>query len=342
MSQSALAEAVGLDPTMISKVEKGRRRLDALELSRVAKALSVPMRLLLERRPEVLSRRAVPLADDSDTALARESERMDLTLASWLGDIRQLLALGTLRSPARTSYSASVASAADARLAATWLRGHMRLGLEPVDSMMSLCEKAGQLLLLADLPGDGVSAIDGDIAAAVVSLRGEPGRRRATAAHELGHFLLGDEYSSDLGVSASRAERETIVDAFAAELLLPVQAVAAATGDGAVRTRLVRIAAVYRVSWSLALRQAESADLIDATERRRLSQSTPTRVEFRQAVGWAPEHDLESVRVPPSYADAVINAWRQNLITTTRAAELMHGQISEADLPPRDDLDAFA
>jgi hypothetical protein len=29
-----------------------------------------------------------------------------------------------------------------------------------------------------------------------------------------------------------------------------------------------------------------------------------------EALGWAPQPDLASIRVPPSYAQAVIEAWR--------------------------------
>jgi hypothetical protein len=86
---------------------------------------------------------------------------------------------------------------------------------------MTACERMGLFVAVVDLPGEGASILDGDLAAAVVSRLGDPGRRRATAAHELGHVLLGDEYSSDLGVHASRASREAVIDAFAAELLLP-------------------------------------------------------------------------------------------------------------------------
>jgi Zn-dependent peptidase ImmA (M78 family) len=88
---------------------------------------------------------------------------------------------------------------------------------------MDFCERAGQFVLVTEVPGDGASVVDGNIAAAVISLRGDHGRRRATAAHELGHLVVGDEYSSDLGVHASRDVREAVIDAFAAELLLPTQ-----------------------------------------------------------------------------------------------------------------------
>ena len=46
-----------------------------------------------------------------------------------------------------------------------------------------------------------------------------------------------------------------------------------------------------------------------------------------------PQPDLESIRVPPGYAHAVVEAWRRGRITATRAVELMHGQITLADLP---------
>jgi hypothetical protein len=58
-----------------------------------------------------------------------------------------------------------------------------------------------------------------------------------------------------------------------------------------------------------------------------------------EAVGWVPQPDLESIRVPPGYAHAVIEAWRQGLLTRTRAVELMHGQISDMDLPDRNEAD---
>jgi hypothetical protein len=125
-------------------------------------------------------------------------------------------------------------------------------------------------------------------------------------------------------------------------LLLPTEALAKTRKDRPLdRQGLIRLAADYRTSWSLTLRQAERANLISAAERRKLNQSTPTKVEFQEALGWAPQPDLEAVRVPPRYADAAMTAWRQDLITTPRLVDLMHGQVSATDLPPRDDLDVL-
>ena len=340
LSQGELGELVGLDRTMIAKIESGNRRVDAFEITRLASTLRVPMDYLLEPQPRVLSRRTEVIAEDSDTEVARESQRLEVALAAWLRELRLLIGFGQLRPQKLLIYPEPVASPAAARAAALWARTQLRFETGPIDSLVEFCERAGQYVLVTELPGDGASLVDGDVAAAVVSVRGDPGRRRATAAHELGHLVLGDEYSSDLGVHASRAEREALIDAFAAELLLPTGVVAAGPGnDTRSREWLIRLAADYRTSWSLALRQAEHAGVLATRDRQRWSQSRPTRAEFLEAVGWAPQPDLESIRVPPRYAHAVMQAWRDSLVTSARAVELMHGQIELADLPIRDEPD---
>lgn len=338
MSQTGLAHEVGLDRTMLVKIEAGKRRVDALELARFASVLGVPMEHLLEDRPLVLSRRT-QLVDAAEGEDARHWYQLEAKLLQWRQDVQQLVDLGLLIPNRPKLYPLEVADAEAARDAARWLRQDLDNHLEPVTTMMAACEQAGQLVLIADCPGEGASLVDGDIAVAVVSRTGDPGRRRATAAHELGHLVLGDEYSSDLGVAASREDREKAIDAFAAELLLPGEVlIKQYPGDSdAVRTWLVGLAAKYRTSWSMAVRQATCAGLIDEAAARRLRSNNPTRAELMESLGWAPQVDLESVTVPPSYAHAVMEAWSQDLVTSDRAVELMHGQISMEDLPPRDD-----
>ncbi|MFF3855047.1 helix-turn-helix domain-containing protein [Micromonospora sp. NPDC002575] len=340
LSQQDLASAVGLDRTMLAKVEAGTRRLDGLELARLSRVLRVSMDYLIEPRPAVLSRRAAPVTEEVGTDAARAAERLEIALVEWLRDVRQLVGLGVLRTRPPLRYPGTVTAEDQARQAAQWLRRECGIDDGPIDSIVEVCERAGQWTLVTNLPGDGASLIEADLAVAVVSTSGDPGRRRATAAHELGHLIIGDEYSSDLGVSASRTHRESAIDAFAAELLLPVQVLAAArNADRMTRDQLVGYAARYRTSWLLALRQAEQAKAIDASTRRLWSQNRPTRAEFMEALGWVPQPDLASVRVPPTYAHAVMGALRTGRITRTRAVELMHGQITEPDLPDDDDLE---
>ncbi|QSB16694.1 helix-turn-helix domain-containing protein [Natronosporangium hydrolyticum] len=338
LSQDELAREVALDRTMIAKIEAGSRRIDAMELIRIAGALDVPVDYLLEPRPSVISHRADLLADDSDTEFDRSAQRLEVVLTGWLRDIRQMVDGGSLRPSPPVHYPGRIETQADGREAARWLRRVRKIDNEPIESLLDFNERSGQYVLVTPLEGDGASLIEGDLAVAVVSASGNPGRRRATAAHELGHLVLGDEYATDLAVHLSRDDREAVVNAFAAELLLPASAFGArGDSDARIREELVGLAARYRTSWSLALRQAEQAGWLDPSTRIRWGQITPTRAEFLDAVGWAPQPDLDALRVPPGYSHAVLDAWRRDLITDARAIELLHGTIKPEDLPPRSD-----
>ncbi|WP_285703389.1 XRE family transcriptional regulator [Microtetraspora sp. NBRC 16547] len=340
LSQEQLASAMNLERTIIAKIETGVRRVDALELAKLSAVLDVPLTYFLSRPPAVISRRA-ELAEDSATDAGRQSYRLEMALAIWLADVRQLIELGQLHLSPPARCGRDVEDVEAARAVAMWARKRLDLGLGPISSLMSVCESLGQMVAVVEIPGDGASLIEDGVAVAVVSSQGDPGRRRATAAHELGHLIIGDEYSTDLGVHTSRADREQVIDAFAAELLLPIDSVRNAcrdAGEGR-RETLVRLAAGYRTSWSLAIRQALAADVIDREEAKELRRRNPTRAELMEAVGWAPQPDLQNIRVPPSYAHAVLQAWKKGMVTAPRAADLMRGQIVESDLPPRDDAD---
>lgn len=341
LTQEELGAAAGLDRTMIVKIESGNRRIDAMELVRLSSALQVPVDFLLRSTPLVLSRRTGVVTEEADTEVARESGRLDLALVAWLHEVQQLVELGVLLPGPLLKAMAPVDSQTAARELALWVRKQFGMNLEAIESLAELCERAGQYVLVTYVPGEGASVVEGDVAVAVVSLEGDPGRRRATAAHELGHLVIGDEYSSDLGVHASRADREALLDAFAAELLLPSRVLTEERGasEAISRDQLIGLAARYRTSWSLAIRQAAHAGVLSPQARRDWVRSTPTRSEFMEAVGWAPQPDLEAIRVPPRYAHAVMEAWRRGLLTATRAVELMHGQISAADLPPAAEAD---
>jgi transcriptional regulator with XRE-family HTH domain len=341
LTQEELGAKTALDRTMIVKIESGHRRIDAMELIRLSSALQVPVDFLLRPTPLVLSHRTSAMTGDVETEVARESGRLDLALVAWLHDVQQMVELGVLQPGPLLTANAVVDSEAAAKELALWVREQLDAGSEPINSLVELCERAGQYILVADVPGEGSSVVDGGIAVAVVSRRGDPGRRRATAAHELGHLVIGDEYSSDLGVHASRGEREGLLDAFAAELLLPSRVLTheRGTSEFITRDQLIGLAARYRTSWSLAIRQAAQAGVLSGQARRDWGRSSPTRSEFLEALGWAPQPDLEAVRVPPHYADAVMAAWRNGALTAARAVELLHGQISESDLPAGTEAD---
>lgn len=336
LSQGALAERVQLERSMVSKLESGARHVDAVELARIAAELDYPLSHFLSAPPAVVSRRTAEASEIGRTEESRRDYRAKAILSEWLRDVRQLMDDGVLDAPPLLRFPGEVSDSARAREAARWLREKLNRGTRPLESMAEECERAGQYVAVVRLPegSDGTSLVDGDVAVAVVNEGMEPGRRRSTAAHELGHLVLGDEYSSDMGVSASRRDREQMVDAFAAEFLLPREAAREAVARKTpeeVRSNLVGLSATYRVSWSLAVHQAMPEGGRSSEFWQQMKERRPTAAEFKDSLGWKPQPDLSKIRVSPGYASAVMRALDQKLITVTRAVEMMRGQVDPDD-----------
>jgi hypothetical protein len=204
--------------------------------------------------------------------------------------------------------------------------------------MADIAEQFGLYLAVIDADVEGASLWTDGYGVALLGGAAEPGRRRFTAAHELGHHLLQDAYHSDVGIAASRDEREGLIDAFASEFLLPsadLRSVIAAerTWD---RAALVQLSGEYRVSWSVALTSAQRAALITSDELDRLRADQPLRGDFVRIVGREPLPDLTPGTTGAAWKRAVLHAYEDGAITRERAVELLRGALSVQDLPSPD------
>jgi Zn-dependent peptidase ImmA (M78 family)/transcriptional regulator with XRE-family HTH domain len=334
LTQAQLAGRVGLERSALARVEGGSRQVDALELFRLSDVLGVPIGHFVSRPPaEIVARRSA-LADEPDLA-ARERFLLDADLEAHLRDTDWLARAGLLV-PAPAPSLGSAATPQEARELAGRARDRLAVdAVGPVGSMTEVCEAFGLFVLVVDRDADGASLRTDGFGVAVIGGRTQPGRRRFTAAHELGHHLLGDAYHSDVGVAASLDEREQVINAFAAELLLPEAAVRAVAADGDVRDRLVVLAGSYRVSWSVVVAAARRGGLLQPGESQRLRAATPRRGEFLALLASEPAEDLRLGEVGPVWRKAVLAGWQQGVLTAARAVELLHGEISVEDLPER-------
>jgi Zn-dependent peptidase ImmA (M78 family)/transcriptional regulator with XRE-family HTH domain len=341
LTQAGLADRLGLDRTALAKIESGSRQVSALELFRLADVLGLPVaHFVLRPPPAIVSRRAVVL-DEPDSA-TRSAYYLDADLAAhardaeWLVD-QGLLAVGTalLRSPGRRRVASRPEQAVEL---ARQARAALDRPVEPLGPLAGVCESFGLFVLPVDRDAEGASMSLGEYGVAVIGARREPGRRRWTAAHELGHHLLGDAYHSDVGVAASEQERESVIDAFAGEFLLPAAALDTewAAGGPDARQRLTRLAGRYRVSWSATVRAAARAGAVTRDEARVLRAETPTRGDFQEALGAEPLPDLVLGETGPAWRAAVLAAWRSGAITAPRVVELLHGDLAESELPRRE------
>lgn len=338
LSQGDLASKVGLDRTALVRIEAGDRRITALELFSLAEVLGVPLAHLVSRPPESLVSRRAALEENADAA-SRDRYRLDARLEQHGRHAEWLVGRGYLKPPVPSKSLQRgqaavdpVTLARDARTAAGTPHG-------PLGPMADVLEYLGLYLTVVDEAAEGASLLLDGFGVAVISGQVPPGRRRWTAAHELGHHLMQDEYHSDASVAASRDERERLIDQFVEELLLPTADMRDAwahLSSKSARTIMIEIAASYRLSWSAVVNRARHLGLIEPDEARRQKANAPLRGDFLVVYGSEPVPDLEVGTTGTQWRQAALAAWAQGAITAPRALDLLYGALAEDELPSRE------
>ena len=340
LSQEDLADRLGLDRTAITKIEAGRRHVSSLELARLAEVLDRPLQSFVSTPPaSIVSRRAAVVGGRNDQAsdFAIEDIARDLQV---LVDVRALSpnqAKGSLRAivPGEEGWGPEDAAATARPLIGVDARS-------PIHNLASKVECVGLFaysLALGDASSDGSYAEVDGVGVAVVNGEIDPGRRRATLAHELGHHLFGDAYSADWGTDTSATEQA--LDAFAGFLLLPRAGLGdrwqGLRADHTARQSAIIISAEFRVSWSAALRHLRHYDLITRDEKALLESRSPTRADYLEC-GVRVAEELQPPYVPTGVAAAAIRAYRSHRISGERVIAMLHGQVHIDELPERDEI----
>lgn len=343
LTQGDLARRIGIDRTALVRIEAGERGVSALELTRLATVLDVPVAYFVSRSPGPVAayRSAVAEASEaaSDVGADRSRFLLDVELEKHARDAEWLRSEGFIAAVPDVPERA-VAARDDAVELARLARHRLAVGLEPLGPLAATAERFGLYVRVVPRSTAGASLqIEPGFGVAVVGGEAEPGRRRWTAAHELGHHLLGDKYNSHAGVAAGDQEREALADAFASELLLPAEVLLRADWVrplDEVRRQLVELAGTYRISWTAAVNSARQLALLSSRDKQRLSAAIPGRGDFMEVLGYEPARDLESGSTGPLWRRAALSAWRASLITAQRTVDLLGGALAAEDLPDLD------
>jgi len=334
LSQAELAAAVELDRTAVTKVEAGERKLDSLELARVARVLRRPIDwFVTPSLPAVVSRRR--------SREAIEESQADVLLDSLARDVQLLVDLNLLQ-PRQVARPGALEDVASAEAAARELREVLGVTVGPVWDLLSLAERTGLHAFSIDLRDE---SLDGSYVrlenAGVALVNGGPQtpRRRFTLVHELGHHLFADDYSPEWIVGTVGDGRERLINAFVIHFLMPREAVLPRWQllDGGRDARLAAIAlgAEFGVSWTAVLAQLCNLELIDAMTRERLERERPTKADYLEG-GIVLREDLAPPAFAPRFAQAVVRGYKRHKISAPRAIELLRDTITAADLPPED------
>jgi Zn-dependent peptidase ImmA (M78 family)/transcriptional regulator with XRE-family HTH domain len=340
LTQAQLASAVGVDRSALAKIETGARRVSAIELVAIARELRRRVEWFVDPGPQsIVSYRASKPAvafQTVDTELDRTVRDVEFVVSEFPGLIQNQPEVAP---PPQTPAEAdALATSARAMLGlqpgapANDLADLVTtIGLLPFSIHLGEGADAGTVLLRAG----GVSVINGDLYA---------GRRRLALAHELGHYLIADPYTTDWRVASSDAEAlESRLDRFARALLLPELDLRTRWGvwvqqpDETLRDAAVRAGSHYRVDMATLARRLSELGLVNADQAdsiRRVRTKKADIVEKNLIV----HHELEPVFLPRQYEQAILGLYRSETVTADRALGLLLGTFDNEALPDLPEL----
>lgn len=344
MSQEDLARAVGLERTVVNKIEGGVRKLTALELSDIATALGVRMSTFFEEPvPALVSHRSSQGLDTADSQVdallakfAQEVAFVDSLDVEELGlDTASVVVPAGITPPATN---------ADAEALAAKARHLMALSKEePIRRLSDSVARVGLLAFSRDLGKDTADA--GTIllrrgGVSLVNSHMKVGRRRLALAHELGHYLISDAYTVDWRV-ADHADHavpmESRLDRFARALLLPTAAVGRHWAEKSARfgerSAAILLASEFRVDMATLATRLKELRLADGDTASSMRKYRTTQADIVEMNLYVPIEELEGTTVPRPFARAVLRLVRDERISRDRALELLQGTFEEADLP---------
>lgn len=344
LKQGELAGMVNLDRTAVNKIEGGIRKVTALELSEIARALGVRMSTFFaEPIPALVSHR-------SANGLEVVDSNIDRLIADLATDVELLQSLA----PAELGLAGLDERIADVPLPrpetmteAETLASTARrfFGVEddgPLRDLVELVSAVGLLPFAVDLGPDTADA--GTIllrqgGVSLINSHNKVGRRRLALAHELGHYLIADDYTIDWRVADQHGgDIEARLDRFARALLLPERGVREAwtrlIETYELREVAVQIGSEYRVDMATLARRLQELGIIDSDQAATVRAVTTTQADIVD-YGLLVPSDLEGHSLAVPYQRAVLRAFRDERISRERALELLRGTFEDEDLPSR-------
>ncbi len=330
----------GMDPSALSRIESGRRRVASHELAELADVLGATVDDLLgtrERSAALTLAARVTQVSPADYRSVADRARQILEADDLLSRVAPPGA--PLSMPAIPHQDVPTTKDGGRELAER-TRESLGLGDGPIGDLTALIEEhLGAHVLVEPLPAGvhGFCAVspsaDGHPAAAVIIVNGDDisGRRRFTLAHELCHLLTGDPVDVEvLSGQTEKAPAEHRADAFAAHFLAPDEGVRRAVGDLRFDEGLVRrLSRLFGMSHQAMTRRLEEVGLV-----RFLSRDEANDVALRAALLSGGDEDTSGRRAPVRLLQWALRAYEEGRIGVGLVADIL-GEADAAALAER-------
>ena len=323
LTQSDLAEVVGVTRQTIAVWEKGERLPSVGQLSSIASALSVPLEVFFAvpaHEPQLLFR-----ADKAEV-LTPALKALVLQQASNYAKIEQQLGEISLTPP---TMPLEVYDPITVERMAGEVRDFLGVEHAPLGDVIARLEDRGLKVLLVPLPShvSGFSALTSDFGAIIVVNHAHPVERQFfTALHELAHLICHHHDFSQPSQPIASKPREDIANHLAGAMLLPREVIERELRSFRDRwipqALLEDIKARYSVSLRTIIIRAEQVGLISKKQcgqqlgviKRDYPETEPVQLKRQSAAS-----RLERL---------VFQALSLELITTSRAAEVLGVSLS--------------
>ena len=312
LTKRDLATRVGVTAAAITQFERRQSRPSATTVARLAGSLGLPVTYFAAGRP------VLPVAEQAThfrslrTTRAYERRQARATMSHLAEAVREIQTVVRLPSPRLPRLGGAPETAAR-ELRAAW-----ELPSGPVHHLVRLLEANGAVVSMARFgAGDRIDAFScrpSGLDRPLICLsrdRGNPLRRRFSAAHELGHLLLHDAAQPGDRVHEHEANR------FAAEFLTPAPEIADLLPARLDFAHLLDLQRTWGVSVQALLRRSRELNRIGDDLYRR-AQVTLTRLGWRRD---EPRGDYPT-EWPAVLAEAVTLGTGQGLTEQSLAARL--------------------
>jgi len=293
MKAQDLGSQIGLDPSAISNIERGKRSIKGDELTAIAKALGVSVLALLEG-DSLLAR--LPVSPRTSNGVMLKGEVLERLTG--IAELHEILAEWESE---RTNYSFPAVDTDQwldqASSLASWARenlGYVAAESNHFIDLVQAIEENLNIDVLVEARADedfaGASVTDSEYSLIYVNAEQPITRALFTLAHELGHVLVQDgSFVVDEDLVAN-SDRERFANAFAAELLLPEEEIRALIGDSSPDAlTLCTLLARYGSSYETLIYRLHNLRIIDAMGRDKLK-----KIGLRGLMSQIEDVDLEA------------------------------------------------
>jgi Zn-dependent peptidase ImmA (M78 family)/transcriptional regulator with XRE-family HTH domain len=305
LSQTTVATYLGLSRQAVSASESGKRAITVAELLKLSDLYRLPPEAFLRPRPipsqedfDRVQRRAnavgeKPLDDHDVYEIAAFMDALQVDAGRRSASIRPIRNLPASASPFR-----QLSKIAD------HVRSQSDLNKPPINVYKALSdfEIRVRMTSLNTISGAFIPAAANHGAGVLINSSQPPDRQRYSAAHELGHCVLGhagpgtEEIVSPLG--RRFGAREVEADSFASELLMPVNLlideINRLSKSDAINKLVYSLADRFLVSYQAMTYRLANINAITPTQKEELLKTRPTEIEARLKLKQRPKKVFES------------------------------------------------